>query len=571
VGPTVTRWGQLTGLARDVSVIVPSLALALASTLIAGSMSGVTVLAVGAVADKRTLGPLVVWMAALATGEAMSQVRDLAAAHSAVSVRRILVKALLRHSAQLPYEDFERRSILLRLNRARELAEGNRVHNLLMSIVTLATQLVQIVAIGLAMVHLSVWLILAVLPVVLAQFWVEAMRSKDTFEFDVRTRGWMRFIDRLEALFKDRSVNAELRVFRSTPWLLGKWTGAVRSLHKAQMRQTYHFIRRDVGIQGITVLSYVGAFVYSVALVKSHTLSAGGLLAVLLGLQNVQGTAGDFSYSIGDTGNLLMYVRDAAALIGRQAQRPTGLDSVPTGGDYLVLRGVRYRYPGAHEDALSGVCLELRRGSVLALVGPNGAGKTTLGKVLLGLLPITAGEITGDRPGSGRRGAVFQDYNRFELTIRENVGLGRIENMWDDDRLRAALIDAGAQELSRDLETGVGSQFPGSIDLSGGQWQALAIGRGLFANGDVIVLDEPTASLDPLSEQAVFARFQSMTRGAFAVIITHRLGATSLADTVAVMEHGRIVEWGTRDELLQQRGIFAQMWEAQAQWYRDAD
>jgi ATP-binding cassette subfamily B protein len=117
------------------------------------------------------------------------------------------------------------------------------------------------------------------------------------------------------------------------------------------------------------------------------------------------------------------------------------------------------------------------------------------------------------------------------------------------------------------LETPVGSQFPGSIDLSGGQWQALAIGRGMFANGDVVVLDEPTASLDPLSEQTVFARFQAMTRGAFAVIITHRLGAIALADTVAVMEHGRIVEWGTRDELLQQRGVFAQMWEPQAQWY----
>lgn len=560
----------MSGLARDLSSIVPSLALALLSTLIAGSMSGVAVVAIGAAADKRTVGSLIVWIGSVAAGEAASQVRDVAAAHSGVGVRRVLGKALLRQSAHLPYEDFERQSVLARLNRARELAEGNRIHELLMSGLTLAMQLVQLLAIGVALTTMNAWLTLVVLPAILAQFWAETIRSREVFRFDVRARSWMRFIERIEALFKCTAVNAEMRVFGAAPWLVARWAAAVRALQRAQSRQTGRFAQREVCVHGITVLAYVGAFVYGVVLVRAHALSPGGFLAVLVGLQNIQATAGDFSYGISDTGNLLMYLRDAADLILRH--RPGTMDQVvATGGETIVLDRVCYRYPGATSNALDGVSLELRRGRVLALVGPNGAGKTTLGKVLLGLLPVSDGEMRGGRGGSGRPSAVFQDYNRFDLTVRENVGLGKIDDMQNDERLQEVLARTGVEELAGKLETWVGSKFDGSVDLSGGQWQALAMSRGMFASGDIIVLDEPTSSLDPIAEQEVFARFRHITRGVFAVIITHRLGATSLADTVAVMERGRVVEWGARDDLLRQRGVFAQMWEVQAKWYREAD
>ena len=224
----------------------------------------------------------------------------------------------------------------------------------------------------------------------------------------------------------------------------------------------------------------------------------------------------------------------------------------------LAARGAAFTYPGGGRPALRGVTLALDHGITLALVGVNGAGKTTLAKLLLGLYAPSEGQVI--RAGVDTRqaakeevradtSAVFQNFQRYQMTLRDG---GVPEELWHGP-------DGLDVMLSREF---------GNRDLSLGQWQRLAIARGLFRRRGTILLDEPTASIDPLEEQAVYERFMKIAAGRTAIIVTHRLASARLADRILVMDGGRIVEDGTHAELLARRGLYHRMFTAQAAWYR---
>jgi ATP-binding cassette subfamily B protein len=241
---------------------------------------------------------------------------------------------------------------------------------------------------------------------------------------------------------------------------------------------------------------------------------------------------------------------------------------------------VWFTYPGSDRPALAGVSCEIAAGQKVALVGENGAGKTTLVKLLLGLYRPDAGRITVDGcdvqqldPWSLRRAtsAVFQQFVHYQLTLGENVGLGQPDRIADRARLEEASEWAGAGDLVRALPAGYATLLGpdvGGVDLSGGQWQRVAIARAFFRDAAVLVLDEPTAALDPLAELAIFARFAELAQGRTAVLISHRLGMARLADRVLVMAHGRVVEQGTHEALLRAGGAYAPLFRAQARWYQ---
>jgi ATP-binding cassette subfamily B protein len=241
---------------------------------------------------------------------------------------------------------------------------------------------------------------------------------------------------------------------------------------------------------------------------------------------------------------------------------------------------VWFTYPGSDRPALAGISCEIAAGQKVALVGENGAGKTTLAKLLLGLYRPDTGRITFDGcdvqqidPWSLRRAmsAVSQQFVRYQLTLGENVGLGRPDRVEDRASLEEAGERAGIGDLVRALPAGYETLLGpdvGGVDLSGGQWQRVAIARAFFRDAAVLVLDEPTAALDPLAELAVFERFAELAQGRTALLISHRLGMARLADRVLVLAHGRVVEQGTHEELLRAEGAYATLFRAQARWYR---
>jgi ATP-binding cassette subfamily B protein len=242
---------------------------------------------------------------------------------------------------------------------------------------------------------------------------------------------------------------------------------------------------------------------------------------------------------------------------------------------------VSFHYPGSERAVLDGLDLVLPAGQCTAIVGLNGAGKTTLVKLLARLYDPTSGAITVDGLDArsfdvdgwrARIGVIFQDFNRYELSAAENIGFGAIELAGDRERIRAAARRAGIlttlERLPRGLDTPLARQYVDGAELSGGQWQRVAIARALFAleNGaSILVLDEPTAALDVRAEAAFFDKFLDVTRGATALLISHRFSSVRHADRIVVLAGGRVIEQGTHEELVAGEGRYAELFRLQAE------
>jgi ATP-binding cassette subfamily B protein len=247
----------------------------------------------------------------------------------------------------------------------------------------------------------------------------------------------------------------------------------------------------------------------------------------------------------------------------------------------VTFENVGFRYPGAERWAVRHLSFTLRAGEVLALVGENGAGKTTLVKLLARLYDPDEGRILLDGHdlkeydlGELRSniGVIFQDFVRYHLTAAENVAVGRIEARDDRDRIVAAATAAMADEVIRRLPNGydqvIGKRFRTGVDLSGGEWQKIAIARAYMRGAQLLILDEPTAALDARAEFEVFKRFKELSEGRTAVLISHRFSSVRMADRILVLADGELEASGTHEELLAAGGRYAELFELQAAGYR---
>jgi len=245
-------------------------------------------------------------------------------------------------------------------------------------------------------------------------------------------------------------------------------------------------------------------------------------------------------------------------------------------GGHLEATDLRFTYPGSARTIIDGVSLAIPAGQRIAIVGENGAGKTTLLKLLLGLYAADGGTVTLDgvpirdvplAERQRRLTAVFQQFTRYPLTMAENIALGDGASGHDLDRVLAM---AGMGDYVRQGTNGAATLLApdlGGVDLSGGQWQRLAIARAGYRDADVLALDEPTASLDPMAEVDIFRRFAQLAEGRTSLLVSHRLGMARLADRIVVIEHGRVIEDGPHERLVAANGQYARMWAMQARWY----
>jgi ATP-binding cassette subfamily B protein len=249
--------------------------------------------------------------------------------------------------------------------------------------------------------------------------------------------------------------------------------------------------------------------------------------------------------------------------------------------EVFEFRNVSFNYPGQARLVLSNVSFQLRPSERLALVGENGQGKTTIVKLLTRLYDPTGGQILLD--GVDLReydledlwkeiGVIFQDFMRYDVTASENIAMGKIEEKENIFRIRAAAQKSLAEQVIRKLPKGydqiLGRRFEGGVDISGGEWQKMALARAYLRDAQVLILDEPTAALDARSEHEVFQRFAELTLGKMALLISHRFSTVKMADRILVLENGQIAEQGHHDQLLLNRGRYAEMFELQAASYR---
>lgn len=243
----------------------------------------------------------------------------------------------------------------------------------------------------------------------------------------------------------------------------------------------------------------------------------------------------------------------------------------------IMAKNIRFTYPGRDESAVCDIGLTIKKGETIAIVGENGSGKSTLVRLLIGLYTPDTGivEIGGLNTKTTHPNAiyksisgVFQNYQRYKMTLAENVGISDTKNPLNTEKIHMTLQESEFSKDIASLDTMLSPEFDG-IDLSGGQWQRLAIARGLYRINDFIVLDEPTAAIDPVEEARLYNQFRRLVQDKCAIIVTHRLGSARLADRIVVMNNGEIADIGTHNELLARKGKYADMWKAQVVWYEN--
>jgi ATP-binding cassette subfamily B protein len=259
-------------------------------------------------------------------------------------------------------------------------------------------------------------------------------------------------------------------------------------------------------------------------------------------------------------------------------------EPAPSGFEEIAVHELEFAYPGSKRKALKGLDLKIRRGEVVALVGENGSGKTTLAKLLGCLFRPTGGSVTWDgvdittyEPQSVRDSiaVIFQDFVKYKLTAHENVGLGDYERADDLEAVRAAASAAGADgflsKLKNGYQTILSKEFKGGRDLSVGQWQKVALARAFFRDASFIILDEPTAALDPRAERELFDNIRDLTRGKTVLLISHRFSSVRHADRTFVLDKGELIEEGTHEELMALDGLYAELFKLQASSYLGED
>jgi ATP-binding cassette subfamily B protein len=380
----------------------------------------------------------------------------------------------------------------------------------------------------------------------------------------------------------------EVRTFGLGPLFLGRYRAEAEGFYRDDSRLAVRHAAVAEGIATLGTAAFYGAYAFMAIAAAASRLTLGDMTMYVLAFRQGQQA---FQAVLGSIGlvyehnlymsNLFEFLAIAPARPRLEAAPPPLLPPRATPAAGIQFVDVGFRYPTGRW-ALRHVDLALGPGDSLALVGENGAGKTTLVKLLLGLYQPTEGRILLDGRDlaswdperlRARFSAVFQDYNRYQLELRDNVALGSVAHHGDEARLGRAIARSGSTDLVESLPGGLGAQLGGHFEdgaeLSGGQWQRLAIARAFMREeADIVILDEPTASLDPKAERAIFERFLDLSRGRTTLVISHRFATARMARRIVVLEHGGVIENGSHAELVDAGGTYAKMFALQAEGYR---
>ncbi|HMK92340.1 MAG TPA: ABC transporter ATP-binding protein, partial [Thermoleophilia bacterium] len=438
----------------------------------------------------------------------------------------------------------------------------------------------------LAMLFALNWMVGLVIVVAALPAGVFRVRySARLYKWERRRTGADRMSWYLHWLLTDGSRAKEIRLFD----LGATFRARFRELRTTLRRERLAIVTRrsaaDFLSGAIAVAAVFGTFAYIAWRTVQGTLSVGAMVkyygAFQLGLSSLQQVLGSLA-GLYEDNLFLTYFHEFQGL-GRTVHDAADPRPVPRPmRDGVVFDRVSFAYPDTDRTAIDRVSLAIRPGEVAALVGPNGSGKTTLVKLLCRLYDPTEGCISIDgldlrdfEVVDLRRGVsvIFQDYAQYQLSARENIWLGNVTLDESDPAVEAAACDSGADEviaaLPEGYDTRLGKVFEDGEELSIGEWQKVALARAFVRPAEILVFDEPTSALDPLAEWNVFERIRERAEGRAVILISHRFSTVRMADSIHIMDRGRIVESGTHDELMALDGRYARMYEVQARAYQE--
>jgi len=504
--------------------------------------------------------------------------------------QKLLVELVSRHAfdriiaaaSAAELAEFERPEFYDQLQRARN-SGLYRLVEMVSSVTSLATAVFMSIGISVALFVIHPVLLPLVAAAGVFPLVATILNSREAYVFEYAMAPESRERQYLMELLTEREPAKEVRMFGSAGFLRDRYT----ALTGERLRRMRRFLRGRlkvalVGSLGGTLGSAV-ALGALVALVQTHRIAVPAALTAAIAMQQLSGRLSGAIASVGRLIESGMFVDDFDAFVG-MSERPSETIRPATthvgGLGRLQVDALSFAYPGTTRRVLDNVSLEVGAGEVVALVGENGSGKTTLVKLISGLYAPAAGRVLWNGvdaslldPETVRADmtVLFQDYVQYHLTARDNILLGRPAAPTSDEAVRAAAERAGAAPfidlLPAGYDTRLGREFYEGFELSVGQWQRLALARAFYRGGSFLVLDEPTASLDPRAEAELFGQIRELARGRSVLLVSHRLSSVRTADRIYLLDGGRVIESGDHESLLAVGGRYSELFELQSSAY----
>jgi ATP-binding cassette subfamily B protein len=489
---------------------------------------------------------------------------------------------LMEHAATLDLEDFEDSELQDSLERARRQASGRMT--LMGQVFGQAQDAVTIASFAAGLVVYAPWLMVLMGVALIPAFIGEAHFNAQSYWLNFARAPERRELDYVRLTAASVESAKEVKIFGLSRFLIDRYRALATSFYAANRRIALRRASWGALLSALGTMAYYVAYAYIVWRTVRGEFTVGDLTFLAGSFRRLHQMMEGLLSGFTSVASQALYLDDLFSFFEIRPRITSPRDARPFPErivEGFVFEDVGFRYAGAERWAVRNLSFTLAAGEVLALVGENGAGKTTLVKLLSRLYDPTEGRILLD--GHDLReydlfqlranvGVIFQDFVRFHLSAADNIAVGRIEARGDRPRIEEAahraLADEVIEKLPERYDQVIGKRFRGGVDLSGGEWQKLAIARAYMRDAQVLILDEPTAALDARSEFEVFQRFKELSRGKTAVLISHRFSSVRMADRIVVLGDGRVEAIGTHEELLTRGGRYAELFELQAAGYR---
>ncbi len=489
---------------------------------------------------------------------------------------------LMEHAATLDLEDFEDSELQDRLDRARRQTMGRMT--LMSQLFGQAQDLVTIISFAAGLIIYAPWLILLLAIALIPAFLGEAHFNALNYSLNFAWTPERRELEYIRQTGASVETAKETKIFGLSGFLIERYKTLANGFYLANRKLAISRAGWGSLLTALGTLGYYIAYGYIAWRTVRGEFSIGDLTFLAGSFRRLRTLLEGLLSGFSQVASQALYLDDLFSFFDIQPEihSPTNPAPFPMPvREGFRFEDVGFRYPGAERWAVRHLSFTLQAGEVLALVGENGAGKTTLVKLLARLYDPDEGRILLD--GVDLRdydldvlrnniGVIFQDFVRYHMTAAENIAVGRIEARGDRARIveaaRRSLADEVIDKLPRGYDQVIGKRFKNGVDLSGGEWQKVAIARAYMRDAQLLILDEPTAALDARSEFEVFHRFKELSVGKTAVLISHRFSSVRMADRILVLNDGQVEAVGTHEELLAQDGRYAELFELQAAGYR---
>ena len=489
---------------------------------------------------------------------------------------------IMKHAAILDLEQFEDPVFYDKLERARQQTTGRTI--LLSQVLSQVQDLITMGFLAAGLVLFNPWLIALLFITILPSFIGESYFNDQTYALSRRQTPERRELDYLRYLGASDETAKEVKIFDLSAFIIGKFEALANKFYQSNRRISVNRSLWGTGFTLLGSLGYYGAYVYIILETISGKISIGQLTFLAGSFRQLRALMESILTRFSAVSQGAIYLSDFFDFFDIQPGIKTVKNPLPfpdpikTGFEF---RDVGFRYLHAETWASRHLNFTLQAGEKIALVGENGAGKTTLVKLLARLYEPTEGMILLD--GLDLRlydivslrqniGIIFQDYLRYQMRVSDNIAVGNILQKENEPLIISAAEQSLAADLVSRLPAGyhqmLGKRFQEGIELSGGEWQKVALARAYMRQAQVLILDEPTSALDARAEYEVFQRFAALTKGKTAVLISHRFSTVRMADRILVLQHGELIESGTHQELIDNNGKYAELFTLQAKGYQ---